>query len=98
MTKKPFAVQIHELTGKTIQRAWQGPGDYNSLDGGYDHDGPVTLEFTDGTSVVVEGAWCNDGTASTDYETGTWVNTSDEPERESNARGPDDRPEDLRSA
>lgn len=64
---------LPEFAGKIVQRIYQDSGDFHSLDGGYEQDGPVTIEFTDGTTLMVVGSWCNDDTASTGWVTGTWI-------------------------
>lgn len=56
------------LVGKTVARAFQGSGEEHSLDGGFTDDGAVVIEFVDGTRLVIEGRWCNDGTASTGWD------------------------------
>lgn len=61
---------IPEIIGKTVAAAYQQAGGFHSLDEGYAKDGPVVIEFTDGTVFAVEGFWCNDSTASTEYTLG----------------------------
>lgn len=67
MTREPFTTEIPELSGKVVARAYQESGECHSLDSGYEQDGTVVVEFTDGTKLVVISWWCNDSTASTEY-------------------------------
>lgn len=66
--RESVGASIPEIVGKTVAAAHQEVGEFHSLDGGYEKDGPVIIEFTDGSSIVVEGFWCNDSTASTEYK------------------------------
>lgn len=58
---------LDRAVGKTVQRISQAMQDHQ-LDGP-DQDGEITLEFTDGSRLIISGYWQNDGTAATDY---TW--------------------------
>ena len=62
-----FETEIPELAGRTVARAVQTSGDYHPLDGGYEADGDVVMDFTDGSRLTVQSHWCNDDTASTEY-------------------------------
>jgi hypothetical protein len=64
--RAPFVVDIPELAGKTVASARQESGD-SHLDGDYAQDGPVIIEFTDGTALIVESYWCNDDTSGIEF-------------------------------
>lgn len=68
--REAVRASIPEIVGKTIAVAHQEAGGFHGLDGGYAKDGPVVIVFTDGTTLTVEGFWCNDSTASTEYTLG----------------------------